>query len=78
MVQFVNAYLACRISVTPKVHIIIAHLKYFVERFGPLGLYSEQAGEAIHTFFKKTWKKYFVYWTNLKRAIAEFNGKNTK
>jgi hypothetical protein len=53
---FRTAYLRLGISVTPKIHIIFVHLSQFIEetsiaadgKRSGLGLYSEQAGEALH------------------------------
>ena len=41
-----------------KVHVALLHVKDFVKDFGPLGPYSEQAGETAHSWWSKLWVNY--------------------
>ena len=64
-----------------KVHILIAHLCEFIEKYGKnkgLGFYSEQTGEAIHQKFDTIFAKYCIkniyseqYGQNLHKAVVE-------
>ena len=83
LINFRESYRATRASISPKIHIIIAHLNYFVEKFGALGIYSEHAGEAIHHDFKREFQKYNIkdidnpkYAENLLKAVSSYNGNN--
>ena len=83
LINFRESYRATGASISPKVHIIIAHLNYFVGKFGALGIFSEQAGEAIHHDFKREFQKYNIkdrdnpkYAENLLRAVSSYNGNN--
>lgn len=78
--KFKEAYLALNISVTPKVHAVFFHVEKFCnEHQKGLGFYSEQAMEAVHYDFSKTWAKYKVsrnntnYGNKLLRAVCEYN-----
>ena len=62
-----------------KVHVVCSHVADFVDRVGgPLGPYSEQAGEAVHLNFKSLFDR-FRYLPNktsgerLLAAVAEYN-----
>lgn len=81
--HFKYSYLDAGISPTPKVHSIFYHIQDFCSRKNSaLGLWSEQAGEAVHSDFKETWKKFKVctghpnYPKQLLRAIQEYNSKH--
>ena len=66
-----------------KVHILLAHLQEFIEKYGKnkgLGFYSEQTGEAVHQKFEKIFGKYFIkniiseqYGKHLHKAVVEFS-----
>ena len=82
--SFTAAYLDCDISITSKAHIIMAHLKPFLDKHQTgLALWSEQAFEAVHSKFRKVWEKYKVkdktdpkFFENLLKAVLDFNGNN--
>ena len=79
--KFKSAYLALKISVTPKVHAIFYHIEEFCDYSGTgLGPNSEQTSESLHHEWKKTWKDYNVrdtsnskYGENLLKAVRKFN-----
>ena len=66
-----------------KVHILVAHLAEFIEKYGNnkgLGFYSEQTGEAVHQKFETIFAKYCIknissdqYGHNLLKAVVEFS-----
>ena len=66
-----------------KVHILIAHLGEYIEKYGNnkgLGFYSEQTGEAVHQKFETIFAKYCIkniyseqYGQNLLKAVVEFS-----
>ena len=41
-----------------KFHVVAFHVAEFVDVFGPLGPYSEQAGETVHSWWTSLWKNY--------------------
>ena len=41
-----------------KFHVVAFHVKEFVDEFGFLGPYSEQAGETVHSWWTKLWVHY--------------------
>ena len=56
--DFGDSYCFLGLSVTPKVHAILCHVKQFLNRKGAhrgLGDYSEQASEAVHSNFYSLW-----------------------
>ena len=70
------------ISVTLKVHMAMAHIMHFCDKFDALGNFSEQATESSHRDFKKnTWEKHNfkhlighpTYAENLLRAVVVYN-----
>ena len=64
--DFTVAFMDLNISVTLKVHMVMAHVSDFCKKFGALGWYSEQTTESSHSDFKKnTWEKH-----NLQRSIG--------
>ena len=85
--NFKKEYLKLNITVTPKVHIVFAHLYPFLEdkakanngEWVGLALYSEQAFESVHADFKKRWEHFKVnnknesYGAILKRAVCAYN-----
>ena len=66
-----------------KIHIVIAHVCDFIEKFGNgrgLGFYSEQTGEALHQKFETIFSKYRIkniyseiYGQKLYKAVVEFS-----
>ena len=59
ILSFEKAFLKLGISITPKVHAVIAHLPKWLDLGkGPLGNYSEQATESCHYDFLNTLKNY--------------------
>ena len=78
--DFKKSYLDLGISVTPKVHTVFYHVPTFCRRHQVgLGIFSEQASEAVHAKFQKTWVKYSVsplnesYGSRLLMAVNDFN-----
>lgn len=71
------------LRITPKVHIVAFHVLHFMQTVGDsLGVYSEQAGETIHSKWVKTWSKFQVtamdnpsYCDKLRRAVGDFSSK---
>ena len=47
-----------RFSFFYKIHVLVCHVAEFVERHGPLGPFSEQAGESLHSSWLACWKRY--------------------
>ena len=84
--HFSKTYLGLGISVTLKVHVIIAHLiPCLMSLKGQgLGIYSTQAGESIHKEFnQKFWVRYKVnslnypdYGKRLLKATVDFSSKH--
>jgi len=63
------------VSVSPKLHIVLHHAPDFLERFGSIGLYGEQAVESWNGFFNQNAAKYTAETevgscANLVRAMA--------
>ena len=80
--RFTTLFMDLDISVTLKVHMVIAHISKFCRKFGALGWYSEQSTESSHSDFKKnTWEKHNLqcqighqsYPGNLLRAVIMHN-----
>ena len=68
-----------KLTVTWKVHIACCHIEPFVNtRKLGLGVFAEQAGEAVHHQFKKSWSNYKrridhqEYGVKLKRSVTSF------
>ena len=67
-------------------HILIDHVADFCEEFGSLGPFSTQAGESVHSDFKKTWQHYFVHESTspevfakrLLKAVNKYNAKHVQ
>ena len=78
---FKTQILGLGISITPKVHIIFEHVPQYCSRFGRgLGLTSEQAGESVHSLFKRSFQKLKVndvssprWATNVLKTVLDFN-----
>ena len=83
---FQKEYLSLGVSVIPKAHIVFLHIKDFIEsRDGPrvgLGVYSEQAFEALHRDFLKVWQRFQVshlnpnFGTKLLKAVQFYNSRH--
>ena len=87
ILEFKRTFLALGLSVTPKTHIIFVHIKDFFDQMDQgagdfqsgLGLYSEQAFEAVHHDFKMTFQKFSLNNANdkfgqkLLRAVTLYN-----
>jgi len=78
--KFRDSYLSLGISTTSKVHTIFHHVEDFCgKRQEPLGPFSEQALESLHSDFVPTWQKYKVppnhplYSQRLLRSVCEYN-----
>ena len=60
-----------------KIHVLVYHVCDFIDIFGPLGPYSEQAGETVHSWWKKLWVSYrslpMTQGERLKAALVEWN-----
>ena len=79
--QFKNPYLA--LPVTPKAHSVFFHVPEFIKHHGiSLGLFSEQATEAIRSIFKDHWRRYKRnkshpdYGSKLLQCIVDLNSKH--
>ena len=72
-----------KLTITWKIHIACCHIEPLVKarKFG-LGVFAEQAGEAIHHQFKKTWANYKrrinheEYGIKLKKSVTSFGVHN--
>ena len=80
--DFTVAFMDLNITVTLKVHMVLAHVSEFVNKFGALGWYSEQTTESSHSDFKKnTYEKHNFqrpigspkYAQNLLKAVVVHN-----
>lgn len=60
-----------------KVHVLLMHVEDFVDEFGPLGPFSEQAGETLHSEWLKVWVRHralpFPPERRLFLALVEWN-----
>ena len=84
--DFKELYLTLRISVTPKVHILIEHVPDFCKKHvRSLGWYSEQALESCHhDFLRNCWEKQSYkrtighpdYAKNLTAAVTAYSSKH--
>ena len=81
--QFRVSYLQLQgTTITPEVHAVIHHVPQFIQRHNSsLGIYSEQATEALHYLFRNNWQRYKrpsnhpEYEDRLQRCITDFNSK---
>lgn len=82
--SFHRKFAALGIRFTPKIHVITHHVVEFMGAVeDSLGLFSEQAGETVHSKFDKMWKLRFKirdlnhpnYPKSLLRAVGEFSSK---
>ena len=53
--------------ITPKMHVMIYHMPELAQRYRTVGMFSEHAGEAIHTVFNKLNRQYVYLGSDLKR-----------
>ena len=60
-------------SITPKMHVMIYHMPELAVRYRTIGMFSEQAGEAIHTVFNKLDRQYVYMGSDVKRLEATMN-----
>ena len=80
--QFQQSYIKLPISVTPKAHAVFFHVPQFIKmkKMG-LGLFSEQATEALHSNFKvhcdnyKRDSSHPDYAKHLLKCVTEYNSK---
>lgn len=82
LVDWAENSLQQKLTVTWKVHILIAHLHQFIAiKNEGLAPYAEQAGEAVHAKFKSTWQRYkrnvnhTEHGIQLQRAVSEFSSR---
>ena len=84
--EFKDVYITLGISVTPKVHILIEHVPYFITKQGrSLGWFSEQALESSHyEFLNNCWIKegykrtigHPDYAKNLQAAVTAYSSRH--
>lgn len=81
--KFKTSFLFLPISVTPKVHAVFYHVSEFVEKHQTsLGIFSEQATEAMHSRFKVHWERYKripthpEYGKQLFNCVVDYNSKH--
>lgn len=80
-----EALKSTEISQTLKIHIILEHLEeaiIFLNNDG-LGLWSEQAGESVHSEFNKYWDRFKInlldepsFINRLKKAVVTFSSQH--
>ena len=56
--------------ITPKMHVMIYHMPELAVRYRTIGMFSEQAGEAIHNVFNKLDRQYVYMGSDVKRLEA--------
>ena len=56
--------------ITPKMHVMIYHMPELAQKYHTIGMFSEQAGEAIHTVFNKLNRQYVYMGSDVKRLDA--------
>ena len=59
--------------ITPKMHVMIYHMPELAQRYRTVGMFSEHAGEAIHTVFNKLNRQYVYLGSDLKRLDSVMN-----
>ena len=81
--KFEKRYKEANLPLTPKFHILVAHVPQFLAMIGGKGMgeYSEQANEAVHANFDLIWQKFKVSDLTKDRAgerlfdaVVEYNG----
>ena len=78
---FQEDYMACKISITPKAHILFGHvIKFIDDHKCGLGVYSEQSFETIHTELDAWWDRHKIkdknnpkFGDKLLKTVKEFN-----
>jgi hypothetical protein len=80
---FKDSYLFLPVSVTPKAHAVFYHIPEFINRHGSaLGIFSEQATEALHSKFNFHWQRYKrnqghpEYGPRLLQCVVDYNSKH--
>ncbi|XP_065641664.1 uncharacterized protein LOC105847267 isoform X1 [Hydra vulgaris] len=80
--KFKQSYIRLPISVIPKVHAVFYHVPQFIKiKKTGLGLFSEQATEALHSNFKVHWERYkrdsshLDYASQLLKCVIKYNSK---
>ena len=69
--NFETVYLSTGMSMFPKLHILCCHVPDFCEREGiGMALFSEQASESVHHYFKSVEKRYP---DKLYEAVLKYN-----
>ena len=83
LIQYCAATLDTTLKPTWKVHILVVHLKPFLEeKMVGLGVFCEQTGEAAHAVMKPTEKRFKTridhpdHGNNMMRAATDFTAKN--
>jgi hypothetical protein len=83
--EFKYNFLSTGVSETLKIHIIMSHIPQCLQFLNGkgLGIWSEQAGEAIHREFLKFWSRYKInlktdpnYSIRLMKAVVEFSSRH--
>ena len=59
--------------ITPKMHVMIYHMPELAHKYRTVGMFSEHAGEAIHTVFNKLNRQYVYMGSDLKRLNSVMN-----
>jgi hypothetical protein len=57
-------------TITPKMHVMIYHMPELAQLYHTVGMFSEQAGESIHTVFNKLNRQYVYMGSDVKRLDA--------
>ena len=77
-----DVYPEVSFNVTWKVHVLVAHLPQFLQRYKMgMSAFAEQCTESVHHDFKKTQKRFLVHEDHvdhaqkLKRAMVEYNSR---
>ena len=80
--NFKRIYTSLQVSITPKVHAVFYHVPQFIKiKKLSLGLFSEQATEALHSNFKPHWARYKrelsnpEYSNQLLKCVVDYNSK---
>lgn len=86
LLELSEAFKSTGVSKTLKIHVLLDHLKQcleFLDNDDGLGLWSEQAGESVHSKFLKVWERFKMnsiedpnYIKRLKKAVVAFSSGN--
>jgi hypothetical protein len=78
--EFKQLYEAAGVRTTPKAHAVFEHVPHFITQTGqPLGPFSEQASESVHSDFSREWQHFKLctdhvnYADHLLRAVVRYN-----